>query len=79
MKTPREFIQEWMETFCSNNVKSILSLYKEDGILLGTLDSEIRKGHSEIKIYFDYFLIFKPCGKITKISQKGITPIFSHR
>ena len=56
MKTPREFIQEWMETVCSNNVKSILSLYKEDGILLGTLDSEIRKGHSEIKIYFDYFL-----------------------
>ena len=50
MKTPREFIQEWMETVCSNNVKSILSLYKEDGILLGTLDSEIRKGHSEIKI-----------------------------
>ena len=49
MKTPREFIQEWMETVCSNNVKSILSLYKEDGILLGTLDSEIRKGHSEIK------------------------------
>ena len=54
MKTPRDFIQEWMETVCSSDVKSILSLYKEDGILLGTLDSEIRKGHSEIKIYFDW-------------------------
>ena len=72
MKTPREFIQEWMETVCSNNVKSILSLYKEDGILLGTLDSEIRKGHSEIKIYFDYFLKFKPCGKITKIFEDDL-------
>ena len=72
MKTPREFIQEWMETVCSNNVKSILSLYKEDGILLGTLDSEIRNGHSEIKIYFDYFLKFKPCGKITKIFEDDL-------
>ena len=72
MKTPREFIQEWMETVCSNDVKSILSLYKEDGILLGTLDSEVRKGHSEIKIYFDYFLKFKPCGKITKIFEDDL-------
>ena len=72
MKTPSDFIQEWMETVCSNDVKSILSLYKEDGILLGTLDSEIRKGHSEIKIYFDYFLKFKPCGKITKIFEDDL-------
>ena len=67
MKTPKEFIEEWMEAVCSNDVNAILPLYKEDGLLLGTLDSEIRKGHSEIKIYFDYFLQFKPCGRITKI------------
>ena len=72
MKPPRDFIQEWMETVCSNDVKSILPLYKEDGILLGTLDSEIRKGHSEIKIYFDYFLKLKPCGKITKIFEDDL-------
>ena len=72
MKTPRDFIQEWMETVCSNDVESILSLYKEDGILLGTLDSEIRKGHREIKIYFDYFLKFKPCGKIIKIFEDDL-------
>ena len=62
MKSPKEFIQEWMDAICSNDVNEILSLYKEDGLLLGTLDSEIRKGRSEIKIYFDYFLKFKPCG-----------------
>ena len=72
MKTPKEFIEEWMEAVCSNDVNAILPLYKEDGLLLGTLDSEIRKGHSEIKIYFDYFLRFKPCGRITKIVEEDL-------
>ena len=72
MKTPKEFIEEWMEAVCSNDVNAILPLYIEDGLLLGTLDSEIRKGHSEIKIYFDYFLQFKPCGRITKIVEDDL-------
>ncbi len=72
MKTPKEFVEEWMEAVCSNDVNAILPLYKEDGLLLGTLDSEIRKGHSEIKIYFDYFLQFKPCGRITKIVEDDL-------
>ena len=72
MKTPKECIEEWMEAVCSNDVNAILPLYKEDGLLLGTLDSEIRKGHSEIKIYFDYFLQFKPCGRITKIVEDDL-------
>ncbi len=72
MKTPKEFIEEWMEAVCSNDVNAILPLYKEDGLLLGTLDSEIRKGHSEIKIYFDYFLQFKPCGRITRIVEDDL-------
>ena len=61
-----------MDAICSNDVNEILSLYKEDGLLLGTLDSEIRKGRSEIKIYFDYFLKFKPCGRITKITEEDL-------
>ena len=48
MKTPTEFIEEWMEAVCSNDVDAILSLYKEDGLLLGTLDNEIRQGRGEI-------------------------------
>ena len=72
MKTPKEFVEEWMETVCSNDVNAILSLYKEDGLLLGTLDSEIRKGRTEIKIYFDYFLKFKPCGHITRIFEEDM-------
>ena len=41
MKTPKAFIEEWMEAVCSNDVNAILSLYKKDGLLLGTLDSEM--------------------------------------
>jgi uncharacterized protein (TIGR02246 family) len=72
MKTPTEFIEEWMEAVCSNDLNSILSLYKKDGLLLGTLDSKIRQGHDEIKIYFDYFLQFKPCGRISKIVEENL-------
>ena len=70
MKTPTEFVEEWMETICSNNVDAIVSLYNEDAVLLGTLDSKIRKGSSEIKGYFDFFVQLKPRGKITEIIEK---------
>ena len=67
MKTPTEFIDEWMKTVCSNNVNAIISLYKEDAVLLGTLDKKVRKGRDQIKGYFDFFVKLKPCGKITEI------------
>ena len=70
MKTPAEFVEEWMKTICSNNVDAIVSLYKEDAVLLGTLDSKIRKGSSEIKEYFVFFVQLKPRGKITEIIEK---------
>ena len=67
MKKPNEFIEEWMETVCSNDVNAIISLYKEDAILLGTLDKKVRKDRDQIKGYFDFFVKLKPCGKITEI------------
>ena len=70
MKTPTEFIEEWMETICSNDVESIVSLYKEDAVLLGTLDKKVRKGRDQIKGYFDFFVKLKPCGKITKVVEE---------
>ena len=33
MKTPVEFVEEWMKTICSNNVEAIVSLYKEEAVL----------------------------------------------
>ena len=75
MKTPTEFIEEWMETICSNNVENIVSLYQEEAVLLGTLDGKLRRGHDEIKEYFDFFVKLQPCGKITSIVEED----FGHR
>ena len=47
MIKPSEFIQEWMDTVCSNDSGSIASLYKEDAVLLGTLDKSVRKGRQQ--------------------------------
>jgi hypothetical protein len=75
MKTAAEFIEEWMEAICSNNVENIVSLYKEEAVLLGTLDGKLRRGHSEIKEYFDFFVKLQPCGKITSFEEED----FGHR
>ena len=70
MKTARKFIQEWMDTVCSNDSSSIASLYKEDAVLLGTLDKSVRKGRDLVKEYFDFFVKLKPCGKITELVEQ---------
>ena len=75
MKTPAEFVEEWMKTICSNNVEAIVSMYKKEAVLLGTLDGKLRNGHSEIKEYFDFFVKLQPCGKITSIVEED----FGHR
>ena len=70
MKTSREFIQQWMDVVCSNDSSSIASLYKEDAVLLGTLDKSVRKGRDLVKQYFDFFVKLKPCGKITELVEE---------
>ena len=75
MKTPTDFVEEWMKTVCSNDVNAIISQYKEDAVLLGTLDKKVRKGLDKIKEYFDFFVQLKPCGKITSIVEED----FGHR
>jgi len=71
MLTPNEFIQEWMETVCSNDASEIANLYKEDAVLLGTLDKKVRKGRDQIKEYFDFFVKLKPCGRITEFVDEN--------
>tara|TARA_B100000586_G_scaffold245706_1_gene201391 strand:+ start:114 stop:485 length:372 start_codon:yes stop_codon:yes gene_type:complete len=75
MKTLAEFVEEWMKTICSNNAEAIVSLYQEEAVLLGTLDSKLRKGHGEIKEYFDFFVKLQPCGKLTSMVEED----FGHR
>lgn len=72
MQTPAEFIQEWLKRASSSDAEAIVSLYKEDAILLGTLDAKVRKGRNEIREYFEYFLTFHPCGKITSLIDEEV-------
>ena len=42
-------------------------MYKEDAVLLGTMDATIRKGKKNIKEYFDSFVNLRPRCKVTYI------------
>ena len=65
MQTPTEFIQEWITKISSNDVEAVVLLYQDEAILLGTMDSVIRKGKRKIREYFDSFLTLRPRVKIT--------------
>ncbi|MEE2661433.1 MAG: nuclear transport factor 2 family protein [Pseudomonadota bacterium] len=67
MLTPTDFVQEWLNVMGSNEPSAIVTLYKEDAVLLGTLDDKMRKGTKSIREYFDYFVTLQPRGKITQI------------
>ena len=67
MLTPTQFVQQWLKAIGSNDAGSIVSLYKKDAVLLGTLDGKVRKGTKNIQEYFDYFVSLRPRGQITHI------------
>ena len=67
MQTPAEFVQEWIKRLLSNDTNNIVLLYKEEAVLLGTIDGKVRKGRYRIKEYFDFFLKLRPSGKLKHI------------
>ena len=42
------------------DIDSVVDLYDEEGLLLGTFSDEIRMGKEKIREYFKYFLAQKP-------------------
>ena len=73
MQTPTEFIQDWLTKVSSNDAEAVVLLYKEEAVLLGTMDAEIRKGKRKIREYFDYFVTLRPRGKITYIIYEEVS------
>ena len=73
MQTPTEFIQEWLTKVSTNDAEAIVSLYKEEAVLLGTMDAAVRKGKNNIREYFDYFVTLRPRGKITYIIYEEVS------
>ena len=54
--TASELLQEWTSAVKSGDPKQVTSLYRDDGILLGTLSNKERVGHELILEYFENLL-----------------------
>jgi len=54
--TVSELLQEWTSAVKSGDAKQVTSLYRDDGILLGTFSSKERVGHELILEYFKNLL-----------------------
>ena len=53
-----ELLQEWVGAVKSGDAKQVVSLYRNDGILLGTFSNKERVGHELILEYFENLLKF---------------------
>ena len=47
---------EWLQAVCSHDPNRVVSLYAQDGVLVGTVAQRIKHGRADIKTYFDTFL-----------------------
>ena len=68
---PKKAIQNWVDTVCKHNPNDIVNLYAPDGVLLGTVADNIKKGRGQIIEYFNMFVQKKPCGEITSIMEQN--------
>ena len=54
--TASELLQEWTNAVKSGDPKQVTSLYRDNGILLGTFSNKERVGHELIIEYFENLL-----------------------
>ncbi|MBE37864.1 MAG: hypothetical protein CMP50_04375 [Flavobacteriales bacterium] len=59
MHTNKE-LDKWISLVSVQDIDSVVDLYEEEGLLLGTFSDEIRMGKEKIREYFKYFLAQKP-------------------
>ena len=67
--TASELLQEWTSAVKSGDAKQITSLYRDDGILLGTFSSKERVGHELILEYFENLLKSKHGIEVEIVSE----------
>ena len=51
-----ELLQKWVSAVKDGDPKQVVSLYRDDGILLGTFSNKERVGHKLILEYFENLL-----------------------
>tara|TARA_Y100001968_G_C19066218_1_gene576118 strand:+ start:272 stop:664 length:393 start_codon:yes stop_codon:yes gene_type:complete len=66
-KNPEKTIYNWLDVVSKHNPVDIVNLYTKDGVLLGTLADNIKKGRNKIIDYFIEFVKKKPTGEINSI------------
>ena len=72
---PVSFVQQWLDAVCTHDSQAIVGFYSEDGILVGTVAEKIKRGHKEIKTYFDKFVKKRPCGKIISYQTQMVNGV----
>jgi len=71
MDLGKKLVRDWLNVLEEHKPKSVIELYSNTGILLGTFAPEPLVGKEQIKTYFDDFIKLKPKGEITwHYSQK---------
>tara|TARA_B100001250_G_scaffold409233_1_gene433181 strand:- start:795 stop:1166 length:372 start_codon:yes stop_codon:yes gene_type:complete len=63
MYTNKE-LDTWINLVSVQDIDSVVDLYSEEGLLLGTFSDKIRIGKEKIREYFEYFLAQKPKASI---------------
>ena len=63
----------WMHMVCSQSVKSVLSLYRPDAVLVATYNRDILQGHTQLRAYFRRFLgKDNLCGEINGMVEQDL-------
>ena len=51
-----EFPELWMRMVCGGSVRSVLSLYLPDAVLVPTYNQDVLQGHTQLRAYFRRFM-----------------------
>ena len=49
-------LTDWLRALCHEKPEDVVNLYEKDGILIGTVAEEIKRGRPAIQEYFDVFM-----------------------
>jgi uncharacterized protein (TIGR02246 family) len=64
-----ELLQKWISAVKSGDAKQVVSLYRNNGILLGTFSNKERVGHELILEYFENLLKSKHGVEVEIVSE----------
>ena len=72
-----ELLQKWVGAIKSGDPKQVVSLYRDDGILLGTFSNKERVGHELVLEYFARISVLAVSGEVGVAALALVNTIFS--